>query len=190
MSRYFWLLFAAIASACGRHDPPPAPLGMFSSSEEPGWATECPGWMVTTPVCGREPWTPFCALSRSPSGALYGLDGQALPLGRGALATHRIRCESRHGWILWTDRGDRIVGACGDPNRFLSGTAYVARLLGSHLGYDGEHQEAVLSIQGLHTWTEPVGLEVRHEPDGSIVEDRSKVRPGPPAGCLEVILDD
>lgn len=194
MIRYIpLLLVAVVAPACGHGEPPPAPLGAFSSSEERGWSMECPGWIVTTQVCGREPWTPYCALSRSASGALYGLDGQVLPLGHGALATHRIRCDAPHGgWTLWTDRRDRILGGCGDPNRFMSGTEYMRRLLDAPLGHDIDRvtPQSVLSIPGLHTWTEPVGLELRHDPDGSIIEDRSKVRPGPPAGCLEVILDE
>ena len=147
---------------------------------------------MRTSVCGREPWTPFCALSRSPSGTRYRLDGRPLAPGHGALATHRIRCSSPNGWTVWTDDRDRIVGACGDPGVVFSGLESIRSHLDAHLGHEVAEvtPESVLSIPGIHTWTEPVGLELRHEPDGTIVEDRSKVRPGAPAGCLEVILDD
>ena len=193
MTRHCLLLALVVAvPACAHHDAPAAPLGLLPASADADWQMDCHTWILRASVCGRDPWTPFCALSRDPSGALYGLDGRPLPAGRGVLATHRIRCLQPHSWTVWTDDRDRIVGACSDPDYVFSGLESVRELLDAHLGHEFARvtMDSVMFAPGIHGWTEPVGLELRHEPDGSIVEDRSKVRPGPPAGCLEVILDD
>ena len=189
------MIVAALCCAlagCGRHEPLPAPLGTLAPSEEPDWLLHCGTDLVRTTVCGRDPWTPPCAGSLGPSGARYRLDGNPLHSARGGLATHRIRCGGRLGWSVWTDDHDRILGACANPSLLMDGFQRVRRMLDTRRGHDFDRVtlDSVLFAPGVHFWTEPVGLELHHAPDGTIVYDRSHVVPGKVAGCLEVILDE
>ena len=202
-NRMILAVLCCALAGCGRHEPLQAPLGTLAANQVRDWQFFCEKPLVRTSVCGRDPWTPFCLRSRSPSGAFYSLGGHALPAGQRVLATHRIRCDGQFAWNVWTGEQDWILGACATPVDDLTGLERARQMLDGYLAEDDlveakppDHDMgfampgSVLFAPGVHFWTEPVGIELHHAPDGTIIWDRSHVVPGKVAGCLEVILDD
>lgn len=102
---------AALASSTGcKSEPVPSPMGNLTADMLAELEKDCDKSLSIEPVCGRRPWREDCDKRHHPLDlACHSTRDTEI-----ASATKRVWCRPPGGWSIWTDRHDRVVGACID----------------------------------------------------------------------------